>query len=1025
MMQPGWQQGGYPQQGGWQGGYPPYGHEPPEPEDTTPQHREGYERISSRIFVTPAEASSADIVSELSDSHGLVVQEKSITSLSPEDWPDEATFSAEINKVFKVKAGKSGAKFWKGVREAVMKLCTTHDLVLVFQSPGMEAEEAGELHLGQVTSLIKNVLEAADTKAAADSIVGLKSGTVLVVLVGWTSDEVSTWPVVGDDPIPSSNSQQRQWARQNYQQDQQDYSDGHPQSMRQVPPRQRLGFQRPPPWQQGQPQPYQQQQQYGGQQQQRYGNMQPMHQQQQQYGYPQQGPPQMMQGGYPQQQQQHGMQQQQQQYMGNSGYGGQGNGMGPGGGGGGGYGGNGGYGGDQYGGQQQDRSYDPSGMGVGAAVFVPGGSQQNGPPNGMQQGMQQGGPHRSPNGMQQGGMQQGGMQRQQGMQQQGMQQQQQGMQQQGMQQQGNGVGGGMHEQVAAPARQMSMEDAALRAAAESLWAGSMGGGPRTPAAAPAATSPSPAAAAPFMIPSNQPGLASLEQIAMEAAAGQLWSGMAPGAAMPESSADDLDVNACVASAMGLDSGSSMSSGGPQTVNGANELLANLRLGGEAQRLPGFGAALPGGFAPPSLPPSAPTSRPPSREEEALAALERNAAFDFDDDAEEEAFAAAEAATGGSALGLPAPPPRVPTQKATRLPGTSTWGKAAAVAKAHGIMADVEPLCLLGRGAFGKVMLVRGLHDGAAYAMKVLRVDAIAKQRMAAEVQTERDVMVSFARQPHPFVVPALRGYRSGSHYHVVMPFLAGGTLLAHIKAQTPARLEEASARFYGGQIALALGELHARGMLYLDLKLENILISAAGDAVLVDFGLAQQGVDVAAGATAKRVGGTKAYLSPEAISSNQVGAATDWWALGVVLFEMLTGTAPFVGADKKALQAAICNCRMRFPAESTVSGEARSLVRRLLAKQTEQRLGVAAGVAEVQSHPFFRGLDWAALLACALQPPHVPVLEHDADARHFEAKFTAQPARITELDTHSGGGDIHSGAFDFTSAAWRGVVGAV
>ena len=1005
MMQPQWQGGGYPQQGGWQGGYPPYGHELPEPEDTTPQHREGYERMSSRIFVTPAEASSADIVSELADSHGLVVQEKSITSLRPEDWPDEATFSAEINKVFKVKAGKSGAKFWKGVREAVMKQCTTHDLVLVFQSPGMEAEEAGELHLGQVTSLIKNVLEAADTKAAADSIVGLKSGSVLAVLVGWTSDEVSTWPVVGDDPIPSSNSrQQQQWASRNYQNDPQDYSDGHPQSMRQVPPRQRLGFQRPPPWQQGQPQPYHHQQQayrQGG-----YGNMQPMHQQQQQYGYPQ-GPPQMMQGGYPQQQQQHGMQQQQ-QYMGNSGYGGQGNGMGPGGGGhpGAGGAGYGGYGGDQPGfqGQQHDRSanYDPSGMSLSAAVFIPGGPQQNAPPNGMQQG----GPQRGPNGMQQGGMQQGGMR-------------------QGMQQQGNGGGGGMHEQVAAPARQMSMEDAALRAAAESLWAGSMGGGPRTPAAAPAATPPSPAAAAPFMIPSHQPGLASLELNAMHAAAGQLWSGMAPAAALPESSADDLDVNACVASAMGLDGGSSMSPGGAQTVNGANELLANLRLGGEAQRLPGFGAALPGGFSPPSLPPSAPTSRPPSREEEALAALERNAAFDFDDDEQEEAFAAAEAASGASTLVLPAMPPRVPTQKATRLPGTSTWGNAAAVAKAHGIMADVEPLCLLGRGAFGKVMLVRGLHDGAAYAMKVLRVDAIAKQRMAAEVQTERDVMVSFARQPHPFVVPALRGYRSGSHYHIVMPFLAGGTLLAHIKAQTPVRLEEASARFYGGQIALALGELHARGVLYLDLKLENILISAAGDAVLVDFGLAQQGVDVAAGATAKRVGGTKAYLSPEAISSNQVGAATDWWALGVVLFEMLTGTAPFVGADKKALQAAICNCRMRFPAESTVSGEARSLVRRLLAKQTEQRLGVAGGVAEVQAHPFFRGLDWAALLACALQPPHVPVLEHDADARHFEAKYTAQPARITELDTHSGGGDIHSGAFDFTSAAWRGVVGAV
>ena len=614
MIQPQWQNGGFPQQGGWQGGYSPYVHELPEPEDTTPPHREGYERMSSRIFVTPAEASSADIVSELAESHGLVIQEKSITSLRPVDWPDEATFSAEINRILKVKAGKSGAKFWKGVREAVMKQCTTHDLVLVFQSPGMEAEEAGELHLGQVTSLIKNVLEAADTKAAADSIVGLKSGSVLAVLVGWTSDEVSTWSVVSDDPIQSSNSRQhQQWASRNYQNDLQDYSDGHAQSMRQVPPRQRLGYQRPPPWQQGQPQPYHHQQQayrQGG-----YGGMQPMLQQQQ-YGYPQ-GPPQMMQGGgYQQQQQQHGMQ----QYMGNSGYGGQGNGMGPGGAGhpGAGGAGYGGYGGEQPGFQapQQERppaNYDPSGMSLNAAVFVPGAAaQQNAPPSGMHQG-----------GMHQGGMRQGGMQ-------------QQGMQQQGMQPQGNGVGGGMHEQVAAPARQMSMEDAALRAAAESLWAGSMGGGPRPPAAAPPAAAPSPPpGAAPFMIPSSQPGLASLEMTAMQAAAGQLWSGMAPAAALPESAADDLDVNAClgqgVASAMGLDGGSSMSAPrSAQTMDGANELLAKLSLNSENQRLPGFDAPLPGGFTPPSLPPSAPTSRPPSREEEALAALERHAAFDFEE-----------------------------------------------------------------------------------------------------------------------------------------------------------------------------------------------------------------------------------------------------------------------------------------------------------------------------------------------------------------------------------------------------------
>ena len=158
-------------------------------------NRDGFERVSRRVFVVPPEATPATIIEELNSVHGMGVQEKSACiRLDPCTWTDEAEFSAAVNKAFKVKGGKAGAKFWKGVREAVMKQCTTQDLLVLVPDLGTTSADQADLAADQVNSLLKNVFEAADTKAAADAILSLKSGKLLAVLHGWPTDEVRLRP---------------------------------------------------------------------------------------------------------------------------------------------------------------------------------------------------------------------------------------------------------------------------------------------------------------------------------------------------------------------------------------------------------------------------------------------------------------------------------------------------------------------------------------------------------------------------------------------------------------------------------------------------------------------------------------------------------------------------------------------------------------------------------------------------------------------------------------------------------------
>ena len=204
-------------------------------EPPAPEGQEGFVRISKRVFVVPQGTTANAAVEELNEVHDQGLSEKNAIPLDPAQWEDETEFASQINKVFRVKGGKAGPKFWKGVREAVMKLCGTQDVVCIIAVSTLAAAE-------QVQALLKNLFEAAETKAVADQLVGLKSGKVVAVLPGWDVDEVKAWPLVADDPIPPPPSRE-ELARRNDPDDVSQYYAQYRQAApRQVPPRQRQVF---------------------------------------------------------------------------------------------------------------------------------------------------------------------------------------------------------------------------------------------------------------------------------------------------------------------------------------------------------------------------------------------------------------------------------------------------------------------------------------------------------------------------------------------------------------------------------------------------------------------------------------------------------------------------------------------------------------------------------------------------------------------------------------------------------------
>lgn len=305
--------------------------------------------------------------------------------------------------------------------------------------------------------------------------------------------------------------------------------------------------------------------------------------------------------------------------------------------------------------------------------------------------------------------------------------------------------------------------------------------------------------------------------------------------------------------------------------------------------------------------------------------------------------------------------------------------------------DFELLRVLGKGGYGKVFQVKkgtGADQGKIFAMKVLRkAKIVINQKDTAHTKAERNILESIK---HPFIVDLIYAFQTGGKLYLILEYLPGGELFMHLERE--GIFSEETACFYLAEITLALEHLHSCGIIYRDLKPENILLDKDGHVKLTDFGLCKEALED--GETTHTFCGTVEYMAPEVLLRTGHAKSVDWWSLGALMFDMLTGGPPFTASSRKKTIDKILHCKLTLP--NYLTPESRDLIKKLLRRQAVQRLG--SGIEDglsIRRHQFFKNCNWNDLMSKRVKPPFKPTLKSDDDVSQFDTEFT----RMTPVDS--------------------------
>jgi serine/threonine protein kinase len=296
---------------------------------------------------------------------------------------------------------------------------------------------------------------------------------------------------------------------------------------------------------------------------------------------------------------------------------------------------------------------------------------------------------------------------------------------------------------------------------------------------------------------------------------------------------------------------------------------------------------------------------------------------------------------------------------------------------------------LGTGTFGRVRLTNCNIDNKHYALKMLKKVDILRLKQVDHIKSEVRILSMIE---HPFIVNMAGHFQNDQALFMVIEYVQGGELYSHLRREV--RFSDEKSKFYATEIVLAFSYLHGLKVIYRDLKPENLLITAAGHVKITDFGFAKVVED-----RTWTLCGTPEYLAPEIIQSKGHGKSVDWWALGVLIYEMLAGYPPFYDESPFGIYQKILAGRVEYPRH--IDPKAKDCIKKLLAQDRTKRLGcIKGGAVSVKNHKWFAKLDWNAAFQCAIEPPFKPEIAGDADTTHFDDYPDSEETVNPEISDH-------------------------
>ena len=307
--------------------------------------------------------------------------------------------------------------------------------------------------------------------------------------------------------------------------------------------------------------------------------------------------------------------------------------------------------------------------------------------------------------------------------------------------------------------------------------------------------------------------------------------------------------------------------------------------------------------------------------------------------------------------------------------------------------DFDPLYLIGTGSLGKVILVQYKKNKNIYAMKELSKSKIKINKQEENSKSERDLMIELTS---PFIVNIKFAFQDETKLYIVSEFLQGGDMFYHMHHST-INFTENTVKFYIIELILAIEFLHENNVIYRDLKPENILMNSEGHIKISDFGLSKKLENQKD--KAYTLCGTLQYLAPEILKNKGYDKSVDWWSLGCIYYEMLTGNLPFKTNGNK-INLDVLEEKIDF--DENMNPLLINLISQLLNVNPKKRLGYGAQDAKkIKEHQYFNDVDWNKYLNKEIEPPFVPKLEGELDLRYFDKCFTDEPVNSNRTTINS------------------------